>query len=320
MVGNVVTAHVGNIQKPAAVRTAVRPSLRRGRRGPDILPYTFVAPILLLLAAISLYPSVYAVWLSTTNASLLRLANAKFVALRNFARLGSDPIFLNALWHTARWDLTVVFSELAIALPVALFLNLKFPGRALVRAAVVLPYILPPAVTALLWLYMFDGNFGVVNDVLVRLHIQDHYVGWLSGATSSFLVTAAAMVWSGMPLMAIVLLAALQTIPTELYEAANVDGANAWQRFRSITLPFLWPSIAFLLLLRTIWMSNYIDMIFIMTRGGPGFSNYTESVYSFMLTQQLEVGYSSAVAVALALVLMIAAGFYVRHVSKTLLA
>src|ERR1700722_519451 len=128
------------------------------------------------------------------------------------------------------------------------------------------------------------------------------------------------MVWSGMPLMAIVLLAVLQTIPHELYEAASIDGATAWQKFRQITLPQLVPTIAFLVLLRTIWMSNHIDMIFIMTRGGPGFSNYTEAVYSFMLTQQLQVGYSSSVAVALALLLMAGSVFYVRHLAQRSLA
>jgi multiple sugar transport system permease protein len=112
----------------------------------------------------------------------------------------------------------------------------------------------------------------------------------------------------------------LQTVPNELYEAAAIDGANAWQKFQLITLPQLIPTIAFLLLLRTIWMSNHIDMIFIMTRGGPGFSNYTEAVYSFMLTQQLEVGYSSAVAVALAVILMIVSAFYVRHLARNVLA
>jgi multiple sugar transport system permease protein len=274
----------------------------------------------LLLLAISFYPSLYALRLSMTDATLLRLAQASFIGLHNVSRLAGDPIFLNGLWLTLRWDLVVVLSELAIALPVALFLNQSFRGRGLVRAAVVVPYIVPPAVTGLLWVYMFDGNFGVVNDLLVRLGVLNQYVAWLSDPFASFLVVAAAMVWSGMPLMAIVLLAVLQTIPVELYEAAGIDGANAWQKFRRIVLPQLVPTIAFLLLLRTIWMSNYIDMIFIMTRGGPGFSNYTEAVYSFMLTQQLEVGYSSAVAMALAVFLMAVSVFYVRHLARRSLA
>jgi multiple sugar transport system permease protein len=286
----------------------------------DLLPYAFIAPIVLLLLAISFYPTLYAVWLAMTDASLLRLAQAKFVGMQNFVRMSADLIFVQGLWRTLRWDLAVVGIELAIALPIALFLNLNFRGRGVVRAAVVVPYIIPPAVTALMWVYMFDGNFGVANDLLLRLGVIDGYVSWLSEPDGAFAVVVAAMVWAGTPLMAIMLLAALQTIPAELYEAATVDGANGWQRFRSVTLPHLAPTILFLLLLRTIWMSNHIDMIFIITRGGPGFSNYTEAVYAFMLTTQFEIGYSSAVAVVLALILMAASTFYVRHLARTVLA
>jgi multiple sugar transport system permease protein len=239
----------------------------------DVLPYAFVTPFLLLLLAVSFYPSLYAIWFAFTNATLLRFAHAKFIGLHNIYRLAHDAIFLLGLWRTLRWDVTVVLCELALALPVALFLNQRFCGGTLVRAAVVLPYIMPPAVTALLWLYMFDGNLGVANDLLVRSGLLRQHFSWLSDPSASFFITAAAMIWSGMPLMAIVLLAVLQTVSPELYEAANLDSANAWQMFRRITLPQLAPTIAFLLLLRTVWMSNQIDMIFIMTRGGPGFSN-----------------------------------------------
>jgi len=286
----------------------------------DPLPYLLVAPILLLLLAVSFYPSLYAVWLAMTNASLLRLAQAQFVGLHNLARMAGDAIFLQGLWRTLRWDVVVVLTELALALPIALFLDLPFRGRGFLRAAVLLPYIIPPAVTALLFVYAFDGSFGVANDLLVRLGVLDHYVSWLSDPLESFAVVAGAMIWSGMPLMAIILLAVLQTIPAELYEAASIDGANAWQCFRRITLPHLLPTILFLLLLRTIWMSNHIDMIFIMTRGGPGFANYTEAIYSFMLTQQFDIGYSSAVAVVLAVLLTGASLLYVRHLARQVLA
>ena len=290
------------------------------RRRVDLLPYALIAPIGLLLLAISLYPALDAIWLAMTDASLLRLSRAQFIGLKNFVRLASDPIFLQGLWRTLRWDIAVVGLELAIALPIALFLNLRFRGRGLVRAAVVIPYIVPPAVVALMWVYMFDGNFGVANDILMRLGVIDHYVSWFSDPNGSFAIVVAAMVWAGQPLMAIILLAGLQAIPGELYEAAVIDGASAWQRFVYITLPLLMPTILFIVLLRTIWMSNHIDMIFIMTRGGPGFSNYTEAVYSFMLTQQFNIGYSSAVAVVLAIILMVASAFYVRHLARKVLA
>ncbi|MBL8697635.1 MAG: sugar ABC transporter permease [Alphaproteobacteria bacterium] len=285
----------------------------------DYTPYAFVAPIVLLLLAISVYPALYAIWLATTDATLLRLARAQFVGAANLVRMAGDPVFLAGIWKTIRWDAVVVLTELGLALPMALFLDLRFRGRGLVRAIVVMPYIIPPAVTALMWIYMFDGSFGVVNDLLVRAGVLAQPVSWLSDPTGAFSITAAAMIWAGTPLMAIILLAVLQTVPKELYEAATVDGANAWHRFRHVSLPQLVPTILFLLLLRTIWMSNHIDMIFIMTRGGPGFSNYTEALYAFMTVQQFEIGYASAVAVALAAILLLASAFYVRHLAASVL-
>ncbi|MBL4646802.1 MAG: sugar ABC transporter permease, partial [Rhizobiales bacterium] len=176
------------------------------------------------------------------------------------------------------------------------------------------------AVTALVWVFMFDGNFGIVNEVLVNIGVLDSYYSWLSDPTASFWIIVFAMIWAGQPLMAIIILAVLQTIPKELYEAANVDGAGQIRKFWHITLPHIAPTLMFLLLIRTIWMSNHIDMIYVMTRGGPGFSNYTEAVYSFTLTTQFQIGYASAVAVALGLVLLVGAAFYVRHLARSVLS
>lgn len=302
-----------------SIPTAGRAATRRRRRR-DLLPYALIAPIGLLLLAITVYPTIEAVRLAMTDATLLRLAKAKFTGLQNFVRMMDDQTFLDGLWRTLRWDAAVVSLELAIGLPIALFLNQTFRGRGLVRAAVMVPYITPPAVVGLLFIFMFDGNFGIVNDLLVRVGLLDHYVAWLSDPTASFWVVVFAMVWYGTPLMALILLATLQTIPADLYEAADVDGASRWSQFVSITLPHILPSITFLVLLRTIWMSNHIDMIFVMTTGGPGFSNYTEAVYSFQLTNQFEIGYASAVAVVLAVILMSASALYVRHLARTVLS
>lgn len=293
---------------------------RRRRKRFDYLPYLLISPIGLLLLAITVYPTIEAVYLSMTDASLLRLAKAQFIGMRNFVRMAGDPIFLDGLWRTLRWDVAVVGLELLIALPIALFLNMAFRYRGFVRAAVMVPYITPPAVVGLVFCFMFDGNYGVVNDILVRLGVLDSYVAWLSDPTASFWVVVTAMVWYGQPLMALILLASLQTIPGELYEAADVDGAGRFAQFWHITLPHIMPTILFLVLLRTIWMSNHIDMIFVMTTGGPGFSNYTEAVYSFRLTNEFEIGYASAVAVVLAVILMTCSAFYVRHLAKNVLA
>lgn len=286
----------------------------------DLLPYALIAPIGVLLAAITVYPTIQAVYLSMTDASLLRMQRAKFVGFRNFFRMLEDQVFLDGLWRTLRWDVAVVSLELAIALPMALFLNMTFRGRGFVRAAMMVPYITPPAVVGLLFLFMFDGNFGVINDILVRLGFLDGYVAWMSEPMTSFWIVVSAMVWYGTPLMALILLAALQTIPAELYEAAEVDGASNWSQFWSITIPHILPTISFLVLLRVIWMSNHIDMIFVMTTGGPGFTNYTEAIYSFSLTNQFEIGYASAIAVVLAAILMVLSALYVRHLARSVLA
>jgi multiple sugar transport system permease protein len=293
---------------------------RPRKRRRDFLPYALIAPIGLLLLAITVYPAIEAVRLAMTNATLLRLARAQFIGMNNFIRMMDDPIFLDGLWRTLRWDLAVVSLELIIALPIALFLNQSFRGRGFLRAAMMVPYITPPAVVGLLFLFMFDGNFGVINDLLVQFGVLDRYVAWMSDPLSSFWVVVSAMVWYGTPLMALILLASLQTIPAELYEAADVDGASRWTQFRRITIPHLLPTIFFIVLLRLIWMSNHIDMIFVMTTGGPGFSNYTEAVYSYTLTQQFQIGYASAVAVVLAVILMAASALYVRHLARNVLS
>lgn len=289
------------------------------RRKLDLLPYFFLAPIASLLILVSFYPAAYAVWLGLTDATLLKIGKENFIGLGNVVRMMNDRIFLESLWRTLRWDLAVVILEFAIALPIALFLNLDFRGRGFVRAVILIPYIIPPAVTALVWVFMFDGNFGVVNEVLLQLGFIDSYLSWLSEPISSFWIIVFAMVWAGQPLLAIIILAVLQTIPRDLYEAANVDGASQLRKFWHITLPHIMPTLLFLFLVRMIWMSNHIDMIFVMTRGGPGFSNYTEAVYSFTLTTQFEIGYASAVAVALGLVLLTGAAFYVRHLARSVL-
>jgi multiple sugar transport system permease protein len=285
----------------------------------DVFPYLLLLPIITLLAAVIVYPLIEAVTLSLTNASLLNPSRAKFIGLQNFYNLFKDRTFLEGSWRTVRWVLAVVLGEIALALPIALFLNRQFLGRTVVRVAVMIPYITPPAVVALLFLYIVDGNFGVFNDLLVKFGLQSAYTPWMSDPSASFWVVVCAMIWYGMPLMALILLAALQTIPEELYEAADVDGVGTLAQFWHITLPHILPSLLFIALLRTIFMSNHIDMIFVMTTGGPGFSNYTEAVYSFQLTNEFRIGYASAVAVMLSIVLMVGAALYVRYLARNVL-
>jgi multiple sugar transport system permease protein len=220
--------------------------------------------------------------------------------------------------QTIRWVAVVIVGQLGLALPIALFLNLNFSIRGVIRTAILIPWVIPAAVTSLIWVFMFDANLGVANDILVRLGVIEVYWTWLSDFKTAFFLVVMAAIWSGFPFMAIVLLAALQTIPDDLYEAAHIDGASVWQRFWYVTLPLIVPTILLILLLRTIWLSHSVDLVYIMTVGGPGYSNYTTAVYSFLLTtSQFEIGYASAVAVVLAIALLAVSTIYIRHMERS---
>jgi multiple sugar transport system permease protein len=303
-----------------SAQSSAQPGVAVARRRPrlDLLPYLLVAPAVLLVLSVAVYPALFAMQLSTTDANLLKLASQSNIGSRNYVKTFSDAILQGAALGTLRWVSVVATAQLAVSLPIALFLNINFRGRGLVRAAIVVPWVVSPAVVAILWRFMVDGNFGIINDILVRLHIISEYVPWLSGSGSSFVVLVAAQTWSGFPFFAITLLAALQAIPDDMYESARLDGAGAFNRFRYLTLPLLIPTILLLLLLRTIWLSHSVDTIFLLTNGGPGYANYTVALYSFLLTwNQLELGYPSAIAIMLSVVLLIAASVYVRFIERT---
>jgi multiple sugar transport system permease protein len=300
-------------QAPASMRP-----LAVARRRVPLLPYLLVAPALALMILIALYPTYYAIQLSLYDANLARFNRARFVGLDNYVKLLSDEVFRISVLQTVRWVAVVIVGQLGIALPVALFLNLDFSLRGVIRTAILIPWVIPAAVTALIWVFMFDANLGVANDILVRLGLIEVYWTWLSDFKTAFFLVVMAAIWSGFPFMSIVLLAALQNIPDDLYEAAHIDGASVWQRFWYVTLPLIVPTILLILLLRTIWLSHSVDLVYIMTVGGPGYSNYTTAVYSFLLTtSQFEIGYASAVAVVLAIALLAVSTIYIRHMERS---
>lgn len=290
----------------------------RRRRQLDLFPYLLVAPAVLLVAVMTIYPAIFAIRLSLMDIDLLKFTRgAEFVGLENYRTAFQDEIFLGGLWRTVRWVVVVAGSQMVVALPVALFLNTQFIGRAAVRAAVLIPYVVPAAVVAIIWRFMVDANFGVINDIFWRIGLIDSYKAWMGQPIASFIVIAFAMLWTGFPFYAISLLAALQVIPDDLYEAARIDGAGGWQQFRFVTLPLLLPTILLLLLLRTIWLSHNVDLIFLMSEGGPGYNNYTVAIYSFILTwSRLEIGYPAALAIMLSIVLLIASALYVRSIER----
>lgn len=310
------TSTPSSVALPEVVRARGARGARRIRI--DLLPYLLVAPAILIVALVTIYPALYAVGISTTDANLLRLESSRAIGLANYGKAWSDEIFIDALWHTLRWVIVNAGGQMLLALPVALYLNTAFHGRGLVRASILVPWVVPGAVVAIIWRYMVDANYGVVNDILLRLGVIAETIAWMGEPLPSFIVISTATIWAGFPFFAVTLLAALQVIPEDLYEAARIDGASAWQRFTSVTVPLLMPTILLLLLLRTIWLAHSVDLIFLMSNGGPGYNNYTVAVYSFILTwSQLQLGYPSAMVIMLSVVLLIASVVYIRSIERS---
>jgi multiple sugar transport system permease protein len=304
----------------SGARVVIARGARSGsrRRRARLLPYALIAPAVLLVLGMAVFPLLYAVQISLTDANLKRMASISYVGLQNYLDALGDEIVLGSVWRTARWVSVVIGVDLLMAVPLAVFLNTRFGGRGLVRAAILLPWATPAAVAAIIYRFMVNPNFGIVNDLLVRLGVIGEYLPWMSGSWSSFAVVAYAQIWAGLPFVTITLLAGIQAIPEELYEVARVDGAGAWQRFRHITLPWLTPLILLLLLLRTIWLSQSVDLLFLMTEGGPGYDNRTLAVHSFMLTwHQLELGSPSALSIMLSIVLLGVSAIYIRLMARS---
>ncbi len=275
--------------------------------------YILVAPAVIVLLAITVYPLIYNVWNSFHNDVVTSGLPATWSGLANYKRIFTDNLFLPSLIRTAGFTVVSVAVETLIGLGLALTLNRAFPGRGLVRAAVFIPWAVPTVVSAQLWKAMFDPQNGFVNYVLGALHLPGAHTTWLAGTWTSWAAILVADAWRNTPFMAIVLLAGLQVIPHDIYEAATVDGASHWQTFRKLTLPLLKPALLVALIFRTLSSFMIFDVVYNMTAGGPGTSTTVLSYLDYQaFLVQFDFGYGGAVSVALVAVALMIAAAYVR--------
>jgi len=219
------------------------------------------------------------------------------------------------------WVVAAVGLQFLLGLVTALLLNQSFWGRSVARALVVVPWALPSVIIGLMWTWMYDLNLGVFNDMLLRAGLIDAPVAWLAQPSTALGAVILALVWQGFPFFSVMILAGLQTIPATYYEAAAMDGATRWQMLRYITLPSLREVIATALLLRMIWVANSLDVILVMTGGGPGYATHTLPLYAFLKAYSgMEFGYASALSLLMTLLLLVVVASYVRRVAKAALA
>ncbi|WP_196220187.1 carbohydrate ABC transporter permease [Terrilactibacillus tamarindi] len=283
-----------------------------------IRPYVYLVPAFLVILCVTLAPILYSIFISfidlTKNVHKLDNPNLwSFIGFTNYINVLKDSVFWSSLVRTIIFTVVTVGFEFILGLAIALILNEKFRARGLVRGLMLIPWALPTIVNAVLWKWFYDADHGTITGLLARLGFTDGYSNILSHTTSALIAIMTADIWKNTAFVALILLAALQSLPKDIYEAAKVDGVKPFQRLFSITIPLLAPAILVALIIRTMEAFKAFDIIYIMTGGGPGGGT---QLLSFLAYQQSMVfgnfSYGAALAQIMSIFTMIFAVIYIR--------
>lgn len=264
-----------------------------------------VAPATLLVFAVLAYPVGYAGWLSLHRADETLGPAQPFIGLDNYTGLFDNAQFSTALGRTAYFSVLTVFAGVGLALAIALLLHQRFRGRTLARVLLLVPWAVPPVVNGIMWHYILDANWGVMNAVLREAGIIHGGVAWLGTQQRALNSLVLAELWKLMPFLTLLFLAGLQSIPDSLYRAARIDGASAWKRFLHVTLPGLRAPLMFALIVQTMWSLKVFDTIYVLTQGGPARGTTTINYYGYLQTFKfLNDGGGAAVAILIMLLVV----------------
>jgi multiple sugar transport system permease protein len=286
-------------------------------RREQLIGWLLLIPALLVLSLVFVYPIVRAFWLSLFTENLSTQLQPVFSGLANYSRMLGDGRFWQSMGNTTIFTVVSVLLELVLGMGIALVLNQSFRGRGVVRTIAIIPWALPTAIMGLAWTWIFNDQYGVVNDLLQRLGLIQTGISWLGEPTLAMMALIIADVWKTTPFISIILLAGLQSIPQDLYEAHSMDGANPWQSFCQITLPLLMPQILIALLFRFAQAFGIFDLVQVMTGGGPAGATETVSIYIYSTVMRyLDFGYGAALVVVTFLLLILAVAITARLLQK----
>jgi trehalose/maltose transport system permease protein len=306
----------------STVATPAAPPRRRRRRSKlqrrqTRIAWVLLIPALVVVALVAIYPLGKTIYYSFTNQEFLQgIEPTKWVGLENYRTLWHDTIFRSAVWETIKFTLITVAFEFVLGMIIALVVNSSFKGRGAMRAVMLVPWAIPTVVAAQMWKWMFDDVYGVINDAGVRLHILSHSHAWISEPSTALASVCAVDIWKTTPFVALLLLAGLQVIPSDLYEAASVDGASKLQQFWRITLPLLLPAILVALIFRTLDALRVFDVFYVFFGNRP--DTQTMAIYAqSTIVGDGHVGYGSAISVAIFLIIAV---FVIIYVTATRVA
>jgi multiple sugar transport system permease protein len=279
-------------------------------------PVWYLLPAAIVVLAVIGYPVVRAVVLSFFNFSPLSQA-LTFAGISNYVQVLSSRTFGIAALHSVIWTLGIVILQFAFGLLGAVLLNQKFKGRGIVRGLVLIPWATPSVLAAMMWMWILDPNYGVLNDLLSRVGLHSLAQSWFSQPQTALPSLMLIDVWQGIPFFAVMLLAALQTISGDLEEAAKLDGATAWRTFWNVKFPIILPTVLITTLLRIVWTASYMDLIVIITQGGPGYASLTVPADAYYTAyNDLNFGGATTMAVIQAVVLLGVVITYLKILSK----
>jgi len=276
--------------------------------------YLLILPSLIVIFGVIMWPVLYSLYISFHKMYMVHPGKFPFIGLGNYGKALHNPVFWAAVGRTFYFTGVSVGISVIIGLGIALVLNEDFRGRAFMRGLIILPWALSSVVNGMMWKWIYNGNYGALNGLLLQLGWIDSYKVWLSNWKIAMNLVIIAEIWKETPIGVIFILASLQTIPGALYEAAKVDGANAWDRFKHVTLPLLKPIILLLIIIKSIWaIRDSFDIVYMITRGGPGESTQVVTFYAYIATFKfLRFGYGAALAYLITLIIFIFTVVYVR--------
>jgi len=290
----------------------------RRKRNDNLFTILMILPAGLIMAVVTVYPLIRSLIISMLHWDLKKPELIHpFVFLENYKYVLSDPTFWQSAKATGFYVLGAVSLNIILALAIALLLNREFVGRNMVRMLALLPWAIPGVVNGIMWKWILNPSYGALNGLLLQLGIIDKYVVWMGTPAGAMIMAILADVWKETPFIMLLMLAALQTIPKDLYEAATVDGANVFKSFWHITIPLIKPTLFVALTLRTIWALKSFDLIYTLTAGGPSGGTTVIGYYTYLKTfVSLNLGRGSAVAYLMTAVVAILVILYQRALYK----